>query len=101
MRMIKSTEEIELIKNAAQIADIGGQAVVDTLQEGVPEHEVALASTQTMVREIAKRYPHTDIMDSRIIYFLLEKKVEMFSRITINVELQPMYLTLVLVLSFT
>ena len=68
MRMIKSTEEIELIKNAAQIADIGGQAVVDTLQEGVPEHEVALVSTQTMVREIAKRYPHTDIMDSKISY---------------------------------
>jgi creatinase len=30
----------------------------------VPEHEVALASTQAMVREIAKTYPQSDIMDT-------------------------------------
>ena len=29
-----------------------------------PEHEIALHSTQTMVREIAKRYPESDIMDT-------------------------------------
>jgi creatinase len=37
---------------------------VAAVKEGVPEYEVALASTQAMVREIAKRYPHTELMDT-------------------------------------
>ena len=63
-RMIKSAEEIELIRNGAQVGDIGGAACVEAIAEGVPEHEVALHSTQTMVLEIAKRYPESDIMDT-------------------------------------
>ena len=63
-RMIKSSEEIELIRNGAQVGDIGGAACVEAIAEGVPEHEIALHSTQTMVREIAKRYPESDIMDT-------------------------------------
>ena len=64
MRMIKSAEEIEFIRNGAQVCDVGGAALVAAIHEGVPEHEVALASTQAMVREIAKRYPHTELMDT-------------------------------------
>lgn len=64
MRMVKSAEEIEFIANGAQVCDIGAAAVVAALKEGVPEHEVALASTQAMVREIARRYPHTELMDT-------------------------------------
>src|SRR5699024_1087494 len=52
-RMVKSDEEISLIKEGARIADLGGSAVVDAIAEGVPEYEVALAGTQAMVREIA------------------------------------------------
>ena len=63
-RMVKSAEEIELIRNGAQVADIGGAACVEAIREGVPEYEVALHSTQTMVREISKRYPESDIMDT-------------------------------------
>jgi len=63
-RMIKSVEEIALIRNGAQVGDIGGVACVEAIAEGVPEHEVALHATQTMVREIAKRYPESDIMDT-------------------------------------
>lgn len=64
MRMIKSVEEIDLIKNGAQVSDIGGYACVEAIDAGVPEHEVALHSTRAMVREIAKRYPHTELMDT-------------------------------------
>jgi creatinase len=64
MRMIKSAEEIAFIRNGAQVCDIGAAALVAAIHEGVPEHEVALASTQAMVREIARRYPHTELMDS-------------------------------------
>ena len=63
-RMIKSEEEIELIRNGAQVADIGGQACVEALAEGVPEYLIACHSTQTMVQEIAKRYPDSDLMDT-------------------------------------
>ena len=63
-RMVKSEEEIELIRNGAQVADIGGAACVDAIGDGVSEYEVALHSTQAMVREISRRYPDSDIMDT-------------------------------------
>ena len=64
MRMIKSAEEIEVIKHGARIGDIGGAAVRDAIAVGVPEHEVALAGTQAMVREIANTFPHGELMDT-------------------------------------
>ena len=64
MRMIKSAEEQDLIRNGAAIADIGGAACVEAIAEDVPEHEVALHATRAMVREIAHRYPHAELMDS-------------------------------------
>ena len=63
-RMVKSAEEIAVIRDGAATADIGGAAVVEAIGQGVPEHEVALAGTQAMVREIAKRYPHSELMDT-------------------------------------
>jgi creatinase len=64
LRMIKSAEEIALITQGARIADIGGVACVEAIAEGVPEHEVALHSTQAMVREIARSFPHAELMDT-------------------------------------
>jgi creatinase len=63
-RMIKSPEEIAVIRNGARTADIGGAAVVAAIHDSVPEYEVALAGTQAMVREIAKTYPHSELMDT-------------------------------------
>lgn len=64
MRMIKSDEEIALIKHGANVCDVGGAALAAAVHEGVPEHEVALASTQAMVREIACRFPDSELMDT-------------------------------------
>jgi creatinase len=64
MRMIKSAEEIEVIRNGAAVCDVGGAALAAAVHEGVPEHEVALASTQAMVREIARRFPDSELMDT-------------------------------------
>ncbi len=64
LRMVKSAEEIAVIKNGARIADIGGAACREAIAEGVPEYEVALHSTQAMVREIAATYPHGELMDT-------------------------------------
>jgi creatinase len=48
----------------ARIADIGGAACVEATRVGTPEHEVARHSTATMVREIAKSWPHGELMDT-------------------------------------
>lgn len=64
MRMIKSAEEIALIKQGARVADVGGAAIRDAIGVGVPEYEVALAGTQAMVREIARTFPHGELMDT-------------------------------------
>ncbi len=64
MRMIKSDEEIALIRAGAAIADIGGAACVEAIAPGVPEHEIALAATGAMVREIARRFPHAELRDT-------------------------------------
>lgn len=64
MRTIKSQEEIDHITLGAQTADIGGQACFDAIAAGVPEHEVALASTQAMVRHIANSFEFAELMDT-------------------------------------
>lgn len=64
LRMIKSDEEIAHITEMARIADIGGAACAEAARVGVAEHEVALHSTATMVREIAKSWPHAELLDT-------------------------------------
>ena len=48
----------------SRVADIGGAACVEAIAVGVPEHEVALHSTQAMVREIARSFPDGELMDT-------------------------------------
>lgn len=64
MRTIKSPEEIALIEEGARTADIGGAACVEAIAANVPEHEVSLASTSAMVREIARNHPFVELMDT-------------------------------------
>jgi creatinase len=64
MRMVKSAEEIALIKIGAAVADIGGTACVEAISVNVPEYEVALAATTAMTREIARRVPHSELRDT-------------------------------------
>jgi creatinase len=64
IRTVKSDEEIVLIKEGARICDIGGQACADAVAAGVPEYEVAMASTNAMIREIATSFPFVELMDT-------------------------------------
>jgi creatinase len=64
MRSIKSAEEHDLIREGARICDIGGAACVETIAAGIPEHEVAIASTNAMIREIAEKFPYVELMDT-------------------------------------
>ena len=63
-RMIKSLEEIEIIKNGARIADLGGEEIVKNIKVGVSELEIAIAGRDKMEREIAKTYPDAEYMDT-------------------------------------
>jgi len=63
-RMIKSVEEIAVIRESARIGDIGGEAIRDAVHAGVREYEVALAGTEAMTREIAQAFPHREVRDT-------------------------------------
>ena len=63
-RMVKSAEEIELIKHGARIGDLGGEAIRAAITEGIPEYEVAIAGSNAMIREIAATFPHAELRDT-------------------------------------
>ena len=64
LRMIKSDEEIELIKGGARTADIGGDAVYNAIRVGTREIDVAMAGRDAMEIEIARAYPDSELRDS-------------------------------------
>ena len=64
LRTIKSKEEHSLIREGARICRIGGEACMKAVAAGVGEHEVALASTNAMVLEIANKFPFVELMDT-------------------------------------
>ena len=64
LRMIKSNEELEIIKNGAKIADIGGEEIVKNIKQGMTELEIAISGRDKMEREIAKLYPNAEYMDT-------------------------------------
>ena len=63
-RMIKSPEEIALIREGARIADIGGAAVRDAIRFGAREIDVAMAGRDAMESEIADSHPDSELRDT-------------------------------------
>lgn len=63
-RMVKSAEEIALIKHGAAVADIGGEAIHAAIREGATELEIAAAGRNAMEYEIAKRFPEAEYRDT-------------------------------------
>jgi creatinase len=63
-RMVKSAEEIELIKGGAHTADVGGAAIHAAIREGATEIEVAMAARDAMEAEIARAYPDAEYRDT-------------------------------------
>ena len=64
IRMIKSNEEIDIIKNGARIADIGGEEIVKNIKVGATELEIAITGRDKIEREIEKTYPNAEYMDT-------------------------------------
>ncbi|MEY8828787.1 aminopeptidase P family protein [Sedimentitalea sp. XS_ASV28] len=63
-RMHKSEAEIALIRQGAQVADIGGYAIRDAIRAGVREIDVAMAGRDAMEAEIARRFPDAEYRDT-------------------------------------
>jgi len=63
-RMIKSEEEIVLIKSGAKIADIGGEALVKEIKVGATEIDIAMAGRDAMEKAIAKFHPNSELRDT-------------------------------------
>ena len=63
-RIIKSAEEITLIKAGARTADIGGAAIHAAIREGAAEIEVAMAGRNAMEVEIARAFPDAEYRDT-------------------------------------
>jgi len=63
-RMIKSTEEIALIKKAAAIADLGGAAIRSEIAPGKREIDIAMAGRDAMELAIAEQFPDAEYRDT-------------------------------------
>lgn len=63
-RMHKSSAEIALIRQCAEVADVGGYAIKDAVKEGAREIDVAMAGRDAMEMEIAKRWPGAEYRDT-------------------------------------
>jgi len=72
MRMIKSEEELQLARHAGMVAVAMMAAGRDTIEDGVPEYEVALATSQAGTRKAAELLatPYTDAEMSPNTHFL-------------------------------
>ena len=64
LRMVKSSEEIELIREGARVADVGGEAIRDAIREGTREIDVAMAGRNAMELEIARSFPDSELRDN-------------------------------------
>ncbi|MCB1430001.1 MAG: aminopeptidase P family protein, partial [Nitratireductor sp.] len=63
-RMVKSAEEIALIRQGATVADVGGEAIHAAIREGASELEIAMEGRNAMEREIAARFPSAEYRDT-------------------------------------
>lgn len=63
-RLLKSDEEVYLIRQGARIADIGGRAIKNAVREGATEYDLSMIGTQAMVPEIAKVYPGKELRET-------------------------------------
>ena len=63
-RMVKSAEEIALIREGARVADIGGAAIHAAIREGTREIDVAMAGRNAMELEIARSHPDSELRDN-------------------------------------
>ena len=63
-RMVKSKEEINLIRSGAKIADIGAKALVKEIKVGASEMDIAMVGRDAMEKAIVKFHPDSELRDT-------------------------------------
>lgn len=63
-RLIKHPEEVKVLRQAAQVADVGMQTALDALRPGVTEADVAAAAAHAMLREGAEDVTHRPLVEA-------------------------------------
>lgn len=63
-RMHKSQPELDLIRQGAAVADVGGYAIRDAIKVGAREIDIAMAGRDALELEIAKRFPDAEYRDT-------------------------------------
>lgn len=63
-RMHKSQPELDLIRQGAAVADVGGYAIRDAIKVGAREIDIAMAGRDAMELEITKRFPDAEYRDT-------------------------------------
>lgn len=63
-RMIKSNAELDIIREGARVADVGGFAIRDAICVGAREIDVAMAGRDAMELEISKTFPDSELRDT-------------------------------------
>ncbi|MEZ7812483.1 MAG: M24 family metallopeptidase [Paracoccaceae bacterium] len=63
-RMKKSSAEIAIICQGAEVADVGGFAIADAVKVGAREIDIAMIGRDAMEIEIAKRFPDAEYRDT-------------------------------------
>ena len=56
---------LQVIRDGAAIAEIGGYKCIEVVDEGKTEWEIVQAATNIMTAEIARKYPHPPVLDSK------------------------------------
>ncbi len=64
VRMVKTAEEIALIRDGARIADLGGAAIRAAIRPGIREIDVAMAGRDAIETEIARSHPDSELRDT-------------------------------------
>ena len=63
-RMIKSNAELDIIREGARIADVGGFAIRDAICVGAREIDISMAGRNAMELEISKTFPDSELRDT-------------------------------------
>ncbi len=62
-RLVKSAEEIAIIRHGVELCEIGGYAAIDALKPGITEVEAANACNVAIAAEMRKRFPDIEYDD--------------------------------------
>ena len=65
-RIIKSEEEIEVLRQIAEMSDVAVHAYVDAAEDGKTESEISSAALAALDAEVARRYPDLETFGSNV-----------------------------------